>query len=131
MKPHPLRLKPNKDLKIELMNWTAKNKIEAAFIISGLGSLKALNLRFAGNSVGTRMHGSFEIISLSGTLSVNEGHIHICVSNEKGETFGGHLLDGNIIYTTVEILIVELGEYTFKREFDAETGYNELMPIPK
>jgi uncharacterized protein len=126
MKLHAIRLKPDHDLKMELIKWAFQNKIKAACIISGLGSLKSLNIRFAGGTTGTRLNGLFEIVSFEGTFSKDNGHFHICLSNDKGETLGGHLLEENIIYTTAEIIIAELIDFTFSRLPDSETGYNEL-----
>ena len=54
-------------------------------------------------------------------------HLHASVSNTKGETFGGHLASGNIIYTTAEIVIAELEDVTFTREQDPDSGYKELV----
>ena len=55
--------------------------------------------------------------------------MHISVSDENGVTVGGHLLPGNIIYTTAEITMVEMRDALFKRELDdgpSGSGYYEL-----
>ena len=62
-----------------------------------------------------------------GTLSLDGCHIHISVSDESLQTYGGHLMPGCLVNTTAEIVILELGSYTFKRVEDDETGYKELM----
>ncbi|HCY90456.1 MAG TPA: DUF296 domain-containing protein, partial [Chitinophagaceae bacterium] len=71
--------------------------------------------------------GHFEILGMSGTVSENGSHIHITVADSTGKTIGGHLLDGNIIYTTAEVIIQEDTSLIFKREFDGTTEWKELM----
>lgn len=71
-------------------------------------------------------NGPFEIVSLVGTLSIHGIHVHISISDESGQTFGGHLLSGNLIHTTAEILLMESLDHEFFREFDTQTGYEEL-----
>jgi predicted DNA-binding protein with PD1-like motif len=34
---------------------------------------------------------------------------------------------GNLIHTTAEIVLIELSDYEFTREFEAQTGYKELQ----
>jgi predicted DNA-binding protein with PD1-like motif len=36
-------------------------------------------------------------------------------------------MEGNIVHTTAEIIIMELMDYQFQRVFDAATGYKELL----
>jgi uncharacterized protein len=62
-----------------------------------------------------------------GTVSVNGSHIHISISDEKGQTIGGHLLEGNVVYTTAEIVIQEEDDLVFTREHDGTTGFKELQ----
>ncbi|MGZ3949956.1 MAG: PPC domain-containing DNA-binding protein, partial [Flavisolibacter sp.] len=69
----------------------------------------------------------FEIVSLTGTVSVNGCHIHISISDETGRTIGGHLLEGNVVYTTAEIVIQESEDLIFSREMDVATGWKELQ----
>jgi predicted DNA-binding protein with PD1-like motif len=39
---------------------------------------------------------------------------------------GGHLLDGNLVYTTAEIVAGEATSLRFTRETDPATGFKEL-----
>jgi predicted DNA-binding protein with PD1-like motif len=71
-------------------------------------------------------YGFFEIVSLAGTVSKDGSHIHIGISDGEGKTWGGHLLEENLIYTTAEIIIQSSGEFHFTREMDEATGFKEL-----
>ena len=126
-KIYVLRLQPGDDLKKSLTAFVMENSIEAGYIITCVGSLTACNLRYAGQTEGVSTTGKFEILSLSGTLCVDGLHLHIALANETGIAFGGHLLNGNLIYTTAEIVIGEAPELRFTREVDSATGYSELV----
>lgn len=126
---HALRLSPGDDLKKNILSWAKSQKIEAGCILTCVGSLKSSNLRYANQKEGVIRSDFQEIISLSGTFSAAAGHFHLSISDEKGQVSAGHLLEGNIIYTTAEIVILELTEYEFQREFDQNTGYKELAIV--
>ena len=49
------------------------------------------------------------------------------VSDENGRTIGGHLLNNNLVYSTAEIVLVELTDLEFAREIDPTYGYHELV----
>jgi predicted DNA-binding protein with PD1-like motif len=52
----------------------------------------------------------------------------MCVSDEEGKMVGGHLMDGNRIYTTAEVVLGCLDDlYSFSRVYDARTGFPELV----
>jgi predicted DNA-binding protein with PD1-like motif len=69
-----------------------------------------------------------EIVSLVGTLSSIGGHhLHISLSNNAGQVFGGHVFGELKVFTTAELVIGECENLSFKREFDEETGYDELV----
>lgn len=125
-KIYAFRLLPGEDLKQSLVKFTKKNNIEAGYIITCVGSLKQANIRLAAQSETTRYNENFEIVSLIGTLSSNGVHLHIAISDKKGKTIGGHLMDGNIIYTTAELVVGEALELRFERNSDPVTGYQEL-----
>jgi predicted DNA-binding protein with PD1-like motif len=121
-----LKLNPEHDLKKELQFFCENNQIQAGCIVSGIGSLKKAKLRLANSSNFYESVSFFEIVSLSGSLSVNGCHIHISISDKEGNIKGGHLVEGNIIYTTAEIVILKLNDQTYEREFDSITGFKEL-----
>ena len=104
--------------------------MEAACILTCVGSLTTARIRLANCPEATEFHGHFEIVSLEGTLSRRDAHMHIAFSDGTGKTIGGHLLHGCRVYTTTEIVIGELPEYRFLRTHDPETGYPELEIHP-
>ena len=124
---HVLRLTSRQDLKQTLQQFAAAHQIKAAVILTCVGSLTQYNLRFANRNEGVSKTGFFEIISLVGTLSESSVHLHIALSDQEGTTKGGHLLENNLIYTTAEIALAELDDLEFTREFDPDSGYNELV----
>lgn len=127
LRVHTLRLHPGDDVMPELKKFIADNQIEAGFIMSAVGSLTQYNLRFANQPVGSQSVGHFEIVSLTGLLSTEGNHIHLSVSDSTGRTIGGHLLDGNLVYTTLELVIGEDLGHIYSREIDPTFGYKELV----
>jgi predicted DNA-binding protein with PD1-like motif len=61
---------------------------------------------------------------------VNGSHLHLAISDSTGRTIGGHLVDGNLVYTTMEIVIGVLEDLDFRRELDPASTYNELVVYP-
>lgn len=124
---HPFRLRPNQDLKVALDSFVLDRGIEAACVVTCVGSLRKAVLRYADQGVATEIDGKYEIVSLTGTLSTHGSHYHISISDGQGQTLGGHLLEGCLIYTTAEIVLAELPGQRFVREYDSESGYKELV----
>jgi hypothetical protein len=127
MQTLPLRLAPGVDLCAELMRAVVANGGNAAFVLSGVGSLRQARLRYAGVSEPTEMTGDLEILTLAGTLSQDGPHLHMSVSDANGAVLGGHALDGCIVRTTAEVLLAILPDWQFTRESDARTGFAELV----
>jgi predicted DNA-binding protein with PD1-like motif len=126
MKIFAIRLKPNEDLKDSLNNFAIQQKIQAGFILTAIGSLKQVKIRFANQEHSTILREKFEILSLNGNIANQGLHLHIAIANQQGKTIGGHLDYGCIIYTTAEIVIGATEEFRFLRTFDEQTGYQEL-----
>ncbi len=126
MKIHVFRLLPGQDLKTSLEQYIRDRQIKAGVILSGVGSLKSATLRLADESLKT-FEQKFEIVSLTGTLSQDGCHLHISLGDNQGRVVGGHLKDGCLIYTTVEMVIGELPDVIFTRRPDQTTGFDELM----
>ncbi len=94
--------------------------------MSGIGSLKQAQIRFANQQTSTTLTEKFEIVAINGTIATTGIHLHIAIADGQGKTIGGHLDQGCIIYTTAEIIIGESKNFIFDRTFDAQTGYQEL-----
>nr|WP_300090301.1 PPC domain-containing DNA-binding protein [Sedimentibacter sp.] len=57
----------------------------------------------------------------NGNLSI---HLHMLVSDKYMRVFGGHFVDGvNRVAATAEIVIHEIENAEYKREFDNQTGF--------
>ena len=124
---HAFRLKPGQDLKLEIQKLVNEKQIKAGWISTCVGSLTNYKIRFANQPEGSNGSGHFEIVSLTGTVSVNGSHLHISISDSTGKTIGGHLMDGCAVYTTAEIVILSSNEFIFKREKDGTTAWEELQ----
>ena len=127
MKLHAMRLRPNTDLRGGIEEYLQANDIDAAALLSCVGSLRIASLRLAAAPKEREFSGPFEIVSSEGTLSRNGCHIHIAVADQNGKVLGGHLGYGSIVRTTAELVLAVLAEHEFRRELDSETGYKELL----
>lgn len=124
---HVLRLKPGQDLYQEIINYINTNNIEAAFIMTCVGSLKKANLRTATGANFIQLSECHEIVSLVGCISKNRKHLHISLGDKDGAMKGGHLMpEGNIVYTTAEIVIGELPGLFFDEEHCEMSTWPEL-----
>jgi hypothetical protein len=127
----PLRLQPGDDLRLAMEAWMGAQQELAGCVISAVGSLSLAQLRLAGATQATAIHGELEILSLSGTLSPDGAHLHIAIAESKGAVIGGHLCEGSLVRTTAELMIGLLPEWQFRRELDPATGYAELRISPQ
>lgn len=126
MQATAIRLQPQQDLKRELDQFVAQQQLTAACVLTCVGSLNQVALRFANQPKATLQRGHFEIVSLTGVMSIHGCHYHMAIADAKGQVMGGHVLEGCLIYTTAEIVIGVLPDLLFKRQPDLITGYREL-----
>lgn len=123
---HALRLHPGQDVKKELSRYVKENDLRACAVVTCVGSLTEANIRYANEPGGSLVEGPLELVTVTGCGGTGGWHLHIAVSDKEGRTTGGHLMDGSIVRTTVEIVLVELSELEFHRIHDPESGYREL-----
>ncbi|HSL30130.1 MAG TPA: PPC domain-containing DNA-binding protein [Anaerolineales bacterium] len=131
MQNYTFRLASGQDLFDSIQAFVLEKQVEAGCILSGVGSLTHAALRLANREVFSEFDGYFEIVSLTGTLSIHGSHLHISIADEDGKTIGGHLGSGCKIYTTAEIVIAVFDEIVYKREFAEDSGYEELVVYKK
>lgn len=131
---HTLRLRPGDDLRQATASacerLMAEEGIQAACVMSAVGSLSCAVLRYAAETGGSRLEGPLEMITLSGTVAAPGGggvHLHASVADAQGRVRGGHLMPGCVVRTTAEIVLALLPAWSFVRATDAETGFRELL----
>ena len=120
------RLLPGQDLLGQLRRCVAETALRAGYVAGVVGSLSQTALRFAGQSESRLIPGCFEVVSLIGTLDANGEHLHMTVSDPEGRVTGGHVMEGCVVRTTMELVIGVLTDLTFSREHCPLSGYEEL-----
>ena len=132
MRPYTFRLRPGQDLFDSIEEFVGREKIEAGCVLSGVGSLTHATLRLANRESFNEYEGHFEIVSMTGTVSLHGSHLHISISDGDGVTIGGHLVSGCRVYTTAEIVLAAFDDVIYRRElFENDSGYEELAVHPK
>ena len=127
MENYTFRLKPGQDLFDFIEAFVHQKQIGAGCVLSGVGSLIHAKLRLANRDFYAEYDGHFEIVSITGTVSIHGSHLHIAISDGDGKTIGGHLESGCKIYTTAEIVIAVFNDVIYRREFAEDSGYEELV----
>ncbi len=130
MTQHVFRLHRGDDLCTSIQNFAAERHIAAGYIACSVGCVTQARIRDASGVNIRTIDEHMEIVSITGTVSERRCHIHITFSKEDMSTIGGHLVEGCIINTTAEIVIVQLDGLYFDKTFDEETGYHELDILP-
>lgn len=127
---HAVRLRRGADLLASIKGLCAEQHIAAGAVLSAVGCISQGRVRDASGVTIRDITEHCEIVSLNGTVSENRCHLHIALSKEDLTTIGGHLCEGCIINTTCELVIAELPGVAIEKEFDDETGYDELVFRP-
>jgi len=122
-----VRLRPGQDLRRELLAVAERERIQAGWVLTAVGSLSRATLRLAGAASHATLEGALEIVALAGTLSQGGSHLHLAVADDRGTTVGGHLAEGCVVRTTAEVVVGADDRLRFDREPDPETGYDELV----
>ena len=128
---HSLRLHRGADLMLSIQALCRSRHIAAGVVLSAVGCISEGRVRDASGVNIRRIREHCEIVSLNGTVSERRCHLHIALSKEDLSTVGGHLTEGCIINTTCELVIAELPGTAIEKEFDPETGYDELIFVAK
>lgn len=127
MEFHCIRLRRGDDLLLSIQQLCQEQGIQAGVVLSGVGCISEGCLRDAGGERLRHIPQPCEIVSLTGTVSIDRCHLHISLSREDLSTIGGHLMPGCIINTTGELIIGQLPGVRILVEDDPETGYDELV----
>ena len=87
-----------------------------------VGVFKTDEKKYYANS----FQGSYEIVSLTGTINTMDGefycHLHMSAGDDKGHVFGGHL-NRAVVSATCEMVVTEI-DGSVDRAFSPEVGLN-------
>ena len=122
MKEYAFRLKHGDDIKRSIENYCLENGINTGIILSAVECIYHAKIRLAKAIDIMDVEDDFEVLSLNGTISFGRSHLHITLSNDKGEVFGGHL-NRAVVSVTCE-MVINIIDGTVDRYFDEETGLN-------
>lgn len=124
-----LKLDRGEEIIASITELCKKEKISAGSV-TGIGATQFVEAGFY--NFRDKKYQSFnfnqgmEILSLLGTISAKDDepylHLHICIANEEGEAFGGHL-NRAVISVTAEIFIDAI-DLAIGRQQDSVTGIN-------
>jgi hypothetical protein len=123
----PIRLLPGQDLRRAIEEAVAASGCDAAFVVSGIGSLAQARIRLAGADQPRSIVGDMELVTLAGSVTTDGSHLHAALATDQGHMIGGHVGFGCIVRTTAEVLLALLPEWRLSRAPDAVTGYDELV----
>lgn len=124
-----IRLDPKEEICEQIIAVAEKEEIMLAEI-QGLGALNELTTGVF-NTVTKEYHanqfqGAFEIVSLTGTITRQDGkvylHAHLSAGDEKGNVFGGHL-NRAVVSATAEI-VIRIIDGAVGRKFNEGIGLN-------
>ena len=129
---YAVRFHPGEEIVSSLAKFVKDKELRAASILTCVGSLAGAKLRLALASPGNpgaplTCLGAHEIVSMVGTLGEDGMHVHASLADANGTVYGGHLMAGGVVHTTVELVVCEAPHLEFRRAFDRETGYKEFQ----
>ncbi|HET6821038.1 MAG TPA: PPC domain-containing DNA-binding protein, partial [Anaerolineales bacterium] len=76
MQNYTFRLTPGQDLFDSIQAFVMKKHVQAGCVLSGVGSLRHASIRLADRAQNSEYSGPFEIVSMTGTLSIHGSHLH-------------------------------------------------------
>jgi len=126
MNTHVFRLHRGDDLLLSIRGYACEYHLSAAVALSCVGCVSRATVRDAGGVRLRCLDEPLEILSVHGTVSAERVHLHIALSREDLSVIGGHLVEGCIVNTTAEVVLLELEGLRFGSVYDPRTGYSEL-----
>lgn len=124
---YTLRLDKGDDIKRSLEQFAAKHTIPSGSLLTCVGSVQNLAVRYAMKNTIDTIRGPLEIVSVTGTIASSGVHVHMAAGDNNGNVQGGHLEYGTHVMMTAEIIIMVYPSIVFKRQIDEKTGFPVLQ----
>ncbi len=125
------RFKANSDLLLSLTDFCREEGISLG-VFSIIGAVIGVKLGYYNQDEKQyaecfSLDKKLEISFCSGNISLSNSavfvHAHISLADHQGQTYGGHLMPGSIVFAA-EYYIQELSGAKLERRYDSETGLN-------
>ena len=131
MQPLPLKLAPGSDLRLSLEELAQRDGI-SGFVLGVVGNLTKASFQCPGQAEPTVLEGDLEVITLNGTFSPEDVHLHLSLSYGACQVWGGHLEPGTIVQKGVDLLIgvLEQREGRPARQTAAAAPRIEIAVLP-
>ena len=124
-----VRMDPGEEILEQVKALALKERIQLASVQAlgaindfTVGVFKTDEKKYYANS----FQGSYEIVSLTGTINTMDGqfycHLHMSAGDDKGQVVGGHL-NRAVVSATCEMEVTEI-DGTVDRAFSPEVGLN-------
>lgn len=132
------RLLPGTDLIDGILRMCEEHNILNGSIDLVLGSLRKFTFVYPVKDEQSKMgvrycdpieiDGPIELLCGNGIVGVTSNgeraiHLHAVVADKNGKVYGGHVLKGNPVLVTVEVVVRELRGVNIVRGLDEETGF--------
>ncbi len=142
-----IRMAPGDDLFGTTLKICREKGVKAGVILSVAASLQKAVLRNVWRfpdpfpitdecRIFTPVNGPLELLQMSGNITQTEKgepylHAHVTISLGRPEAtcFGGHLVEGCIIFSTCEMMIAELENVALMRLMDQHTRVGEVYGV--
>ena len=130
-----VRFQPGQDVMISLKKLCEEKNIKDGIILSAIGSLDGAaffnpvelpNKKAGyGYSDAVTLKGPVELTNASGMICHDDKgeillHVHISLSDRYGTGHGGHMIEGNKVLLTVDMVIGELEGFEMGRRYDED-----------
>jgi uncharacterized protein len=127
-------LQPGEMLLESIREAIRKLDIRNGAVVSGIGTLKNLSLHYIKHTdfpptegrVNIERH--LELLSVSGIIADGEPHLHVVVSCERDEMYGGHLEEKSEVAYLAEIAILRCDRLEMARHMDERRKIRLLGP---
>jgi predicted DNA-binding protein with PD1-like motif len=113
---------------LERLNELVRQNHVSAGSFTALGAVEKATVGYFlgdGQHSNISLEGPLEVLACVGNVSLKDGvpfvHAHITLSDNKGRSFGGHLMPGCTVGPTFEVTLHMYDEMELHRKLDSET----------
>lgn len=122
------RFDPGEDI-LECLNKLVRRSKVTAGSFTALGAVEKANVGFFigdGKYITISIEGPLEIVCCVGNISLKGDapfiHAHISLADNRGRTYGGHLMPGCTVGATCEVTLHAYDAINLVRKLDSKTG---------